>query len=74
MNRDAYPEFAEAPGLREVIEAVAAERAERAAIDADYPALERLIKWWTLQGKPELTFRLVRHDMPMYLARRGLWR
>ena len=60
MKRDPYPDFADSPGLRDLIETALEERAERAAIDADRPQIERILRFWRANGCPEMFFRIVR--------------
>jgi hypothetical protein len=68
MHRDAHTDFADSPGLREEIECALEERLERQAIDADWPSLTGLFKYWRAHGCPRMDFRIAREAGPATLS------
>lgn len=67
MQRDAYSDFADSPGLREALAEALEERLDREAIDSDIPSLHGLFAYWRRQGCPQLTFRISRGATPATL-------
>jgi hypothetical protein len=60
VNRDAWGNFADSPGLREQIARAVEERDLRAANNDDLPAIERLLRFWRANGRKQIEFRIVR--------------
>ena len=60
MNRDPLQDFADSPGLPEQIARAVEERELRRMCDADLPQIDRILRFWQANRRPEMFFRIVR--------------